>query len=207
MVGNCSAIGWFGDDFSGTPCLGNSQGYGPFDYTDPGQRGKSLELVESAHFTPAVRRLVKGKSATISADLDYTIRAYPNHHQALASMVEYYFSPTEPTPLKSKPECYLQRALVFRPNDAAVHHIFAIYAHRRKMYEKAIQHYDKAIVIDGSSGSLRYNRGLTHYAMKQYDEAFNDAMAARERGYPLQGLMRKLVKHGYTTTAAPGADG
>lgn len=90
-------LGWPGNTLASNECYGGGQGFGPFDYTDPetarpGKYGQSppLHLVEIAHFTPEVEHLVRGKSGAIYGDLDYTLRAFPNHHRALWSMVRYY---------------------------------------------------------------------------------------------------------------------
>ena len=59
--------------------------FGPFDYRT--EKGNSLYLVESAHFTPAVEAVIAGNTTYIGGDLDYTLRAFPNHHRALMSMI------------------------------------------------------------------------------------------------------------------------
>ena len=64
-------------------CGSLENAYGPYDYrTD---RGNRLYLVESAHFTPVVESLISGLSGPLGAELDYTLRAFPNHHRALIS--------------------------------------------------------------------------------------------------------------------------
>lgn len=72
-------------------CGSLQNAFGPFDYRDPEARGEPLRLVESAHFTPSVESLVKGNSGTVAGDLDYTLRAFPNHHRALYSVAQYAF--------------------------------------------------------------------------------------------------------------------
>ncbi len=85
---------WIGESLAGSPCRGNRQAYGPYDFTKPDHRRESLQLVESAHFDERVKRLIEDKSdATLISDLDYTIRAYPNHHNALYALITYWFLP------------------------------------------------------------------------------------------------------------------
>src|SRR5678816_4417104 len=58
--------------------------YGPFDYrTD--RTGTTLSIVEDNHFTPAVEQLISGITSSVGGEIDYTLRAFPNHHRALLS--------------------------------------------------------------------------------------------------------------------------
>jgi hypothetical protein len=59
--------------------------FGPFDYRTP-EDAPSREMVTSAHFTDDVAAGIKGNTGTIGADLDYTLKAIPNHPGALATM-------------------------------------------------------------------------------------------------------------------------
>ena len=65
--------------------LGNA--YGPFDYRT---HKKELEIVEGEHFTPEVERLERGNRSGVNpgGDIDYTLRASPNHHRALKAMMD-----------------------------------------------------------------------------------------------------------------------
>ena len=60
--------------------------FGPFDYRTATK--DKLKLVESYHFTPKVESLIGGQSGTLGADIDYTLRAFPNHPRALLCGVE-----------------------------------------------------------------------------------------------------------------------
>lgn len=62
-------------------CGALQNAFGPFD--DRTARGYNLDVVGSYHFTPPVEALIRGASGTIGGDLDYTLRAFPNHHRAL----------------------------------------------------------------------------------------------------------------------------
>lgn len=79
---------WVGETLNKTVCQGKGQGYGPFDYTSPTDR-KHLGIVEHYHFTSDVEHLRKGASGSIALDLDYTLRAFPNHHRALNAMMTF----------------------------------------------------------------------------------------------------------------------
>src|SRR5882672_10328606 len=66
---------------SGCGALPNA--YGPFDYRIEHDK---LAIVEAYHFTSQVELLIRGQSGALGADLDYTLRAAPNHHRALVAM-------------------------------------------------------------------------------------------------------------------------
>ena len=119
-------LGWFGEDLYGTPCHGRGQGYGPYDYNDPQLQkripGDPLYLVEIAHFSNHVRLLMKGPNRRTNSpnwsNLDYVLRAFPNHHPALWTMIRWYLNKGRPKASQSPippAECYLQRAISFAP--------------------------------------------------------------------------------------------
>lgn len=189
-------LGWVGGDLSGQPCTGPLQGVGPYDYTNPTHRQSYLSLVERYHFTPNVRMLISGQaSGTIHGDLGYTLVSFPNHHQALFSLIRYA---TEKDGLKHmKPECYLQRAERFAPEDSNVAVLFGLYLHRRNMYEKAREKYEKALSLQSDSAEAHYNLGLLLMDMEKPEEARKHARQAYKLGYPLPGLRDKLAKAGF----------
>lgn len=81
---------FFSNPLYAAPACGSLENaYGPFDYTNPDDFKNKLPLVEIAHFTPKVEGLMGGKSGYLWGDLDYTLRAFPNHHRALYAFVRY----------------------------------------------------------------------------------------------------------------------
>ena len=66
-------------------CGSLQNGYGPYDYRSDKDK---LRIVEQYHLTPEVVNLVAGSTGEIGDDLDYTLRAFPNHHVALMAMVK-----------------------------------------------------------------------------------------------------------------------
>lgn len=191
----CFALGWFGEDLNGRPCTGKSQGYGPFDYTDPKNASEHLFLVEKAHFTPEVQQLIKGHSGRLPEDLDYTLRAFPNHHRALYAVSRYAMQ-KRMEPLITPAECYFQRALVFKPDDAVTHMLFGIYLQRKHKYEMALKQYKESERIDPHSAETHYNTGLLYFAMKRYDDSLAEAKQAYAKGFPLPGLKNMLQNVG-----------
>lgn len=209
------AIGWFGKDLYGTPCHGLQQGFGPYDYNDPAlqsrKRGSPLSLVEGAHYDAHVQLLIKGndpRNHTSNVDnLDYTLRAVPNHHKALWTMIRWYLQQGRPRATGSlfpPVECYLQRAIKFRPKDAVVYMLYGIYLHLAGMPKKAAFYYKKSLTLDPDSGESHYNYGLLLLDQKRYKAAVKQAQLAYNLGYPLPGLRNRLRKAGYELT--PNAD-
>lgn len=201
-------LGWFGNDLYGEPCHGGAQGYGPFDYNDPKlqQRapGSPLWLVERAHFTPHVQLLMKGANpwnhSSNEKNLDYVLRAFPNHHKALWAMIRWYLDKGRPREALSKippAECYLKRAIHFRPKDPVVYMLFGIYLHLAGMPDKAATYYKKSLRLDPDSAEAHYNYGLLLVDEKKYKQALTQARRAYELGYPLPGLRTRLKQAGY----------
>lgn len=192
---------YVGDDLEGRTCVGNSKGYGPFDYTNPNHRQKHLKIVEEFHFTPRVKNLVKGQSGSIEDDLDYTLRAFPNHHQALYSLIKYSVDKARRNKSWPKgmpqPECYLQRAAAFAPKDANVELLHGLYLHRIGELDKALSHYQRGLRIQPNSAEGQYNTGLLLLDMGRPEEAVVHARQAYKLGHPLPGLNNKLIDAGY----------
>jgi tetratricopeptide (TPR) repeat protein len=187
---------WTGETLKGLSCRGNSQGFGPFDYLQRSQFAEELAVVEEHHFTPKVQALEFGQEGTVAGDLDYTLRAWPNHHRALVSLMQYAIQKKQPPPL-TPVECYLQRAISFSPNDPTPRLLYAIHLHKHGYKQKALDQYKTAEAINPNNPELQYNLGLLLVSMKKYDEARNYALKAYRGGYPLPGLKKKLARLGY----------
>lgn len=208
-----SAQGWVGEDLRGVTCRGKNQGYGPFDWRDRHRLGKQVTIVTGAHFTEEVRHLVSGRSSlTPLGDLDYTVRAIPNHHDALFSIVRYYtekskwaeyadpyaYDHDNPTP----PECYLNRAIAFAPDDPLVYAIYGIYLYKIEMYDEAAAKLEKALSLNNKLAEVHYNLGLVYVKQENYEGAAEHADAAEKLGYPLKGLKRILKRRTDNETSA-----
>ncbi len=193
-VDNVQALGWFGTDLNGRPCHGLPQAYGPFDYRKAINRKKYLPIVEEYHFNKQVENLIRGMTSGVLGDIDYTLRAFPNHHRALKSVARYWLQGRE-NPAKLPPaECYLQRAEAFAPDDYKVHLIFGIYLHRKHKLQKARKHYLTAIKLQPKSALSHYNLGLLYVDLNELDLARKEARAAAKLGYPLKGLSHRIQR-------------
>lgn len=178
------------------PGCGNlSNAFGPFDYRDPEARGQPLQLVERAHFTQDVESLRRGKaSANVVDDLNYTLRAFPNHHRALNSVAKYALQGGrfERDSAIPSADCYFKRAVVFRPDDEVVRMIFGNYLSKRGDRAGARSQYEEALRLAPSAAEVNYNAGLFFASEGDLARAKELALVAYEGGYPLPGLKRKI---------------
>lgn len=198
-------LGFDGKDLSGLACKGNGQGYGPFDYTNPQHYKYRLPIVEQNHFTPDVARLIRGKSGTVLGDLDYTLRAFPNHHRALFALIRLVTEPGRMERhgmgvLQSQPECYLQRALRFKPNDGKAQMLFGLYLHKLGKLAEAETYYREAQKLMPNSAEANYNLGLVLFDQDKFAAAVPFARKAYQLGYPLAGLRKQLTAAGHPLT-------
>ena len=180
---------------SAEQCGDLQTGFGPFDYRyDKG----NLPVVENSHFDANVERLVRGKSAALGGDIDYTLRAYPNHHRALVAMEKLAtrLKNDQPPQANYTITCYYERALRWRPDDGVVRVLYANFLARRGKPAEAIKHMEAAEKSLGPSANLHYNMGLVYADLKQYDKALEHAHHAYQLGFNLPGLKTKLQKAG-----------
>lgn len=192
---------WVGEDFRGAACNGKAMTYGPFDYRQRGKYSYELSLVEGAHFNGNVEALISGakQKHNLTGDIDYTLRAFPNHHRALNTLTRYRMrrgSLGEERPL-SKTECYFQRALYFAPDDGTTHLLYAIFLHKLDKLEASLKSYRQAEKLQPKNIEVKYNLGLLLVDMKRYEEAIQYAKQAYAKRYPLQGLKNRLKRKGY----------
>lgn len=187
--GTCPAVA------QGNNCGQLANAYGPFDYrTDKDKLG----IVEQAHFQPVVEMLIKGHRGTLGGDLDYTLRAFPNHHRALISVMQYGLKKKTPQPsdLARPVECYFDRALRFQPNDHLVRMIYAEYLMNHQRQEEAEHQLAYASAIPGLHGLSHQNIGTFYVSMKKYEAARKQAWRAIELGVTPNRLIGLLEEAG-----------
>ncbi len=172
--------------------------FGPFDFNNPDNKGQNLQLVESAHFTPEVEQLTKASSGYIGSDIDYTLRAFPNHPRALNAMARLSIQEKTPTPHGAhfSIECYFDRAINFAPTDPIPPMLYGNYLAKSAREDEALKMYQKAEMIAPQNANVLYNMGLLFFTMKQYDRSLAYAKKAYAAGFPLPGLRMKLEKAG-----------
>lgn len=169
--------------------------YGPFDYRDPISKRDSLPIVETFHFTPDVESLRRGNTGSVLGDLRYTLRAFPNHHRALKAMARYGLQGGQ-IPIDddiASVDCYFERAITFRPDDAAVHVIYANYLFKRGERDNARKQYEAALQLAPDSVEINYVAGLYFVDVGDLARAKKLAKIAYDNGYPLPGLKNKIA--------------
>jgi len=167
--------------------------YGPWDYTNPEHYQHKLPIVTANHFTPEVANLIRGQSAPIEKDLDYTLRAFPNHYRALNAMARLQRRNPElvdSSDIYSAP-CYFKRALQFK-DDPTLRMLYAMHLQLMGQLTDARTQYETALKMGSESVELRYNYGLLLTELKEYPLAQEQAQKAYAGGYPLPGLKEKL---------------
>jgi tetratricopeptide (TPR) repeat protein len=178
-AGNCGAL--------------SSQGqYGPYDY-----RGdqRPLAIVLSVHFTSEVEALIRGKTGTRpGGDIDYTLRAIPNHHRALLAMMRLGEKEKTPKPTGSSytVECWFERALLFRPDDSIVRMIYSTYLSKNGRVTESNAQLEAAAANAKDSAFTHYNIGLHYFDLKNYDKALIQAHIAMDLGFTQTALRDQL---------------
>ena len=173
--------------------LGNA--YGPYDYRS--DRDK-LPIVEIAHFTPEVEALIRGLSGHIGGDIDYTLRAFPNHHRALLTMMRLgeRMKTVQPPAAKYTIDCYFQRAVRFKPDDTTTRMLFANYLHKNGRSAEANQQMEQTLALAGENPFTHYNAGLVYLDLKNYEKALHQAHTAYALGFTRPELREALKKAG-----------
>jgi hypothetical protein len=189
---------------------GGGTKFGPYDYnaeiSRKGVTGSPLQIVEQEHFTEKIRTLKGGNtSLTPGGDLSYTLWAFPNHHQALVTLINYTTSANtdQPPQMRYSAECYFKHAVQWRPNDAKTRLIFGMYLYKNKKIQSAIEQFAESVRLDPDSGNAFYNLGLAYFENKDYDKALDAAHAAYALGFGLDGLKNKLARNGRWKDAPP----
>ena len=178
---------------------------GPYDYRTAPMETRAL--VEKYHFTVRVEHLLGGQSGKIGADLDYTLRAFPNHHRALISMVRFEERIKMPhVPGARFPvECYFKRALQFAPDDTVARLLYARYLYRAKRGDEADRHVQYTIQEAGDNAFSHYNAGLVLAEHERYELALAQAHRAAALGFDRPELREMLVKAGQWREPPPAA--
>ena len=164
-----------------------------YDYFDPGRRGASLlDNVEKGHLVPGRRHLAEGNFRQAHDNLDFVLRWYPNHPQALDLYSKLAMKRGQPQ--SALP--YFDYALRFSGKDISTAILYGIHRFRMGDYSKAVARFRQALALNPQSAEAHYNLGLTHLQLKEFGKARRHAHKAYELGYPLPGLRDKLRAQG-----------
>ena len=174
-------------------CGSIENAYGPFDYRDPVAKSEKLHIVEIHHYTASVANLTKGITGMVIDELDYTLRAFPNHHPALQSVSRFALEGGKfRSEVIPSADCYFRRAITFQPDDQMVRILYGNYLIRSGQPNEAREQYETALRIAPESPEINYNAGLFYLRMNDIETARRLADKAYAAGYPLPGLRKKL---------------
>jgi tetratricopeptide (TPR) repeat protein len=179
-----------------TACGDLRNGVGPFDYRTATKA--QIELVEQYHFDPGVESLTRGMTGSLGDDIDYTLRAFPNHSRALLSMANLGLreKTARPRGARYTVDCYFDRATRFRPDDGIVPAIHGYYLLKKGDPKLAVREFEKALQLRGADANVHYNLGLAYFDLGDYEKSFAQAKLAYSLGHPLPGLREKLRRQG-----------
>lgn len=198
-------------------CGSLANAFGPFDYRPdhykpvPGDQyshAYKLNLVEIAHFTPKVEALLAGQSTNLAGpDLDYTLRAFPNHHRALAALLRLSERTklTQPLGLPRSIGCYFDRAARYVPDDVIVRMLYASFLFKAGQAPRAREEIEQAQRLAGDNPYTNFNIGLVCVEAGEYDMALKQAHRALALGFPRLDLKEKLVAAGRWSEPPPEA--
>jgi len=168
------------------------------DYNSPDDRPR-IRQIEGNHFYEDWENLGRGvTSSTAGADIDFVVRASPNHHRGLAALVRLSLRDRTPRPsgVRIPVECYLLRALEFRPADAEVQKIYATYLARLGRTAEALTWFERAEKLSPDDAVVAYNLGLLLTDKRDFERARMYAQKAYAGGVQLPGLREKLARQG-----------
>ena len=206
LVAGCLAslaAGALAQDAAPHPCGALKNAYGPFDYRT---RRDMLGVVEAVHFLPDVERLNRPTRMNFG-DLDYTLRASPNHHRALISLARYGETRGSMPDNARSVDCYFDRAIRFAPDDPVVRMIYASLLVRTAREADALKQIDYVAQGANDNPFTHYNLGLLYLEIKRYDKALAQAHAALQLGLPrteLRDALKKAGKWAEPRAVAPG---
>lgn len=171
--------------------------YGPFDYRK--ERNGMLRIVEGAHFTPEVEMLVRGRSGYLGGDLDYTLRAAPNHHRALSSMARLAEreKSSQPSNMRYSVDCWFDRGIRFAPDDYVVRFLYAQYLRRNNRTAEAEAQLSAVQAANPREGLTWLNLALMLTDLARWPAARDAAERARSLGIERDPLTQRLAAAGH----------
>ena len=207
------------------PGCGNLENaFGPFDYrpdtyvyeTTYGSHKALVNIVERAHYTIETEMLVSRKTGLVvspGADLSYTLRAFPNHHKALMTLIKLGEKEKTDKPKDSiyTIDCWLRRAVAWKANDNVSKMIYATYLDKTNRRSEAEAQLEAAAQLAGDNVFTHHNLGLVYFDMKMYDKALFHANKTYSLGMTIPTLKEQLksvnkwVEPPEATVAEPAA--
>lgn len=183
-------------------CGSLANGFGPYDYRAASEATR--KQVELHHFNENVEYLRSGQNGYLAGDIDYVLRAFPNHPRALWAMDKLARRDRTERPLGANwtAACYFIRAVEFTPDDATVRLLYGLHLAERGKNKQAEEELQAARALVENDeylrhdGNIAYNLGLGFFQVGRYEEAKTYARRADELGFPMTGLQNLLKKSG-----------
>lgn len=165
---------------------------GPWDYRNDRHM---LSIVEFGHYQPKVEALIAPMFQYFGADLAYTLKAFPNHHRALVTMVRLgqREKSLQPKAMQYSIECFFYRGIKFRPDDLIVRMIYAGWLHQQSRQKDAVVQLDYVVENAADDPFTHYNAGMVFADMQMWDRALQQAHKAQALGFERQELKSRLV--------------
>ena len=160
---------------------------------------RRISQIESHHFDARVESLVRGMTSRFPGpDIEFLVRYSPNHHRGLAALVRLSLRDKTPKPVgvDIPVECYLLRALEFKPSDVEVHKIYGTYLARLGRDPEALARFEHAEKLSPDDPVIAYNIGLVLTEKRDFERARLYAQKAYAGGVQLPGLREKLTRQG-----------
>lgn len=186
-------------------CGSLKNAYGPYDYRNS-IGTERLSVVEAFHFDSNVENLRK-VPGMVGGEISYTLRAFPNHHRALLSMVRLgsNLKMSKPPGAAYTIGCFLTRAEVFQPGDGMVKVIYGHYLLKQGQRAQALEKLGVADASESKDANVAYNLGLAYFDAGDFGKSLDNAHSAYRLGFPLPGLRDKLKRAGKWKDAPPVA--
>jgi tetratricopeptide (TPR) repeat protein len=155
---------------------------------------ETLKNVEAFHLGVATDEMKARRFDRAWSDLEFILRYFPNHPQALAMLAEV-------CDVKWKdPRCdtdrWFQKAIDKNPQAFQTWVVYGIHLQYVNRIPAAIDSYKKAIELNPSSANAHYNLGLAYFDSQQFELANRQAQLAAVLGMSLPGLRDKLTRTG-----------
>ncbi len=185
---------------SANPCghvSSNPDGhYGPFDYRH--EKNGRLRIVDIHHFTPEVEALIRGKAGYLHDNLNYVLRASPNHHPALIATMRYAarLKTQRIQGMQFSVECFLDRAVRFAPDDTVARALYAQYLGTIGRPAVGIALLDRGLSYAGDNPLSTSNFGLIYLELGDAERALKQAHRAIELGDTRPQLVDLLKRAG-----------
>jgi tetratricopeptide (TPR) repeat protein len=149
---------------------------------------QALHNLDRFHYQPAVKHLQDRKYRFALGDLEFMLKYFPNHPQALAKMAELALALKRPDIADQR----FKDAIARYPKHDETYVIYGTFLQRLGRVDAAISEYEKALEMNPNSAYAQYNLGLAYVDRKEYREANVYAQKAYQLGIGFPALKEKL---------------